>query len=195
MTGAEVDKLFERLARHAKATKRQAGEGSAWQCTLSSGEVHIYVMAGVRTHADAMDSAENLIKWIWDSKDYLKKRAETVGRKGVEVEKFINQNIYLTVCADLANGLKHGGLDKSRKPRSQRSPRLGEISFTVPQAAIGSLVFTDHHCEVSVSDPEKVGIKLPIFDENGEGIGDAFEFAYLAIQELEKLRKEVEVEA
>ena len=192
MTRAEIDKLFERLARHAKATKRHGGEGSAWQCTLPNGEVHTYGMVGVRTHAEAMDSAENLIKWIWDSKDYLKKRAESVGKKGARIEEYVNQNIFLSVCADLANGLKQGGLDKSRKPRSQMSPRLGEVSFTFPQAAIGSLVFGDHHVAVNVSDPDKVEVKLPILAENGDLIGDAFDFAYQAIQALEKLRNEVE---
>lgn len=140
-----------------------------------------------------MDSAENLIKWIWVSKDYLKKRAETVGKKGVKVEEFINQNPHLTACADFANVLKHGGLDKSRKPRSGRIPRLGKILFTAPQAAIGSLTFGDHHCAVNVSGPEDVEVKLPILDENGDRIGDAFEFAYQANQALDKLRNELEV--
>lgn len=178
MTRTEIDKLFERLARHAKATKSHSGEGSAWQCTLPNGEVHTYGMVGVRRHAEAMDSAENLIKWIWDSKDYLKKRAESVGKEGARIEGHVNQNIFLSVCADLANGLKHGGLDKSRKPRSQMSPRLGEISFTFPQAAIGSLVFGDHHVAVNVSDPDRVEVKLPILAENSDLIGDAFDFAY-----------------
>jgi hypothetical protein len=194
MTRAEIDKLFERLARHAKATKRHGGEGSAWQCTLPNGEVHTYGMVGVRTHAEAMDSAENLIKWIWDSKDYLKKRAEAVGKKGSTIEEYVNQNIYLAVCADLANGLKHGGLDKTRKPRSPMCPKLGEVSFTFPQAAIGSLVFGDHHVAINVSDPEKVEVKLPIIAENGDLVGDAFDFAYQAIEALEKLRNEVETE-
>ena len=192
MTRAEIDKLFDRLARHAKATKRHGSEGTAWQCKLPNGEVHTYCMVGVRTHAEAMDSAENLIKWIWDSKDYLKKRAESVGKEGARIEEYVNQNIFLSVCADLANGLKHGGLDKSRKPRSQMSPRLGEVSFTFPQAAIGSLVFGDHHVAVNVSDPDKVEVKLPILAENGDLIGDAFDFAYQAILGLEKLRNEVE---
>jgi hypothetical protein len=72
------------------------------------------------------------------------------------------------------------------------SPRLGEVTFTFPQAAIGSLVFGDHHVAVNVSDPEKVEVKLPILAENGDLIGDAFDFAYQAIQALEKLRNEVE---
>jgi hypothetical protein len=149
-------------------------------------------MVGVRTHAEAMDSAENLIKWIWDSKDYLKKRADIVGINGARIGEYVNQNTFLSVCADLANGLKHGGLDKSRKPRSQMSPRLGEVSFIVPQAAIGSLVFGDHHVAVNVSDPDKVEVRLPILAENGDPIGDAFDFAYQAIEALEKFRNEVE---
>jgi hypothetical protein len=139
MIRSEIDKLFERLARHVKVTKRHGGEGSVWQCTLPNGEFHTFGMVGARTHAEAMDSAENLIKWIWDSKDYFKKRAESVGKKGARIEEYVNQDFFLSVCAYLANGLKHGGLDKSRKSKSQMSPRLGEVSFTFPQAAIESL--------------------------------------------------------
>ena len=194
VTKAEIDKLFERLARHVNATKHHSGEGSVWQCTLQNGEVHTYAMVGVRTHAEAMDSAENLIKWIWDSKDYLKKRAEYVGKEASNIEEFINQNIVLSVCADLANGLKHGGLDESKGkgPRSGMNPKLGDVSFTFPQAAIGRLVFSDHYAAVVVSDPGKVEVKLPILAENGDHIGDAFDFAYQAIQALEQLRNEVE---
>jgi hypothetical protein len=192
MTRTEIDNLFERLARHAKATKRNAGEGSAWQCRLSNGETHTYAMVGVRTHAEAMDSAENLIKWIWDSKDYLKKRAESLGKNGEDIEKFVNHCKYLSVCADLANGLKHGGLDKNRKSRSKSRPRFGAISFTVPQAAVGSLVFGDYNVAINVSHPDMVEVKLPILAESGELIGDAFDFAYQAIQALEDLRNQVQ---
>jgi hypothetical protein len=194
LTKAEIDNLFERLARHVNATKRHSGEGIAWQCTLPNGEVHAYGMVGVRTHAEAMDSAENLIMWIWASKDYLKKRAINVGEKSPNIEELVNKNIFLSVCADLANGLKHGGLDKSRGkgPRSGMNPKLGEVSFTVPQAAISSLVLSDHYAGVNVSDPDKVEVKLPILAENGDHIGDAFDFAYQAIKALEQLRNEIE---
>jgi hypothetical protein len=194
VTRAEIDKLFERLARHVNATKRHSGEGAAWQLTLPNGEIHTYGMFGVRTHAEAMDSAENLIMWIWASKDYLKKRANYVGKESRSIEEFVNQNFFLSVCADLANRLKHGGLDKSRGkgPRSGMNPKLGEVSFTFPQTAIGSLVFSYNYTGVNVSDPEKVEVKLPILAENGDHIGDAFDFAYQAIQALEHLRKKVD---
>jgi hypothetical protein len=131
-------------------------DGDLPRFNMPYGEVHTSGMVGVRTHAEGMDSAENFIKWIWDSKDYLKKRAESVGKKGARIEEYVNQNFFLSVCADLANGLKRGGLDKSRKSRSQMSPRLGQVSFTFPQAAIESLVFGDHHVAVNVSNPDKV---------------------------------------
>ena len=80
VTRAEIDKLFEPVARHVNATKRHSGEGAGWQCTLPNREVHTYGMVAVRTHAEAMDSAENLIMWIWASKDYIKKHANYEGK-------------------------------------------------------------------------------------------------------------------
>ena len=88
MTGAEIDSLFERLGRLVSATRQNAGDGTAWDYTFPNGETHRYVIRGLRSHAEAKDSALNLVIWVWSAKDYLKKRAETLGQNAREIESF-----------------------------------------------------------------------------------------------------------
>jgi hypothetical protein len=41
-----------------------------------------------------------------------------------EIEKFINENECLSICADIANGIKHLGIDETRTPRSGQDLRM-----------------------------------------------------------------------
>src|SRR5262245_31680928 len=86
MTEANITELFERLARLMAATKQHAGNGTAWNCILPNGETHRYIIRGVRSHADAEDSAFNLFIWIWNARDYLKQRAEVNGKNPSIIE-------------------------------------------------------------------------------------------------------------
>ncbi len=190
MTGAEIEELFERLGRLVSATKEHRGDGAAWNYTFPNGETHRYVIRGLKSHAAAEDSAFNLLIWIWNAKDYLKKRGALLGIDGRMVEEAVNDDADLAVCADLANLLKHGGLD--RRSRSGLNPRLGKVSFRAPQTALASLTFRSFEVAIDISDPSQVEFRLPVLDETGEEIGDAFRYATSAIQSLEYLRDEIE---
>jgi len=74
MTGAEINRLFERLGRLVAATKQRAGDGTAWNYTFPDGETHRCVIHGLKSHAEAEDSAYNLLIWVWNAKDYLRMR-------------------------------------------------------------------------------------------------------------------------
>ena len=190
MTGAEIATLFERLGRLVAATKQKAGDGTAWDHTFPNGETHRYVIRGLKSHAEAEDSAYNLLIWAWSAKDYLKKRAEALGRNGRAVEQAVNNDPDLAICADPANRLKHGSLD--RGSRSGLNPRFGQVSFRAPQTAVGSLTFRAFEVEAQIEDPSQVDFLLPVLNNAGEEIGDAFVYAQTAILALERMRDGIE---
>ena len=189
MTGAAITQLFERLARLTAATKQKAGDGSAWDYTFPDGEMHWYVIRGLKSHAEAEDNAFNLLIWVWNAKDYLKRWAESNGKKAQIVEDAVSADMAFAVCADLANHLKHGRLKHSR---SGGYPRFGVVSFEAPQAALGSLTFRAFEVEMEIADPALVEFHLPVIDNTGEQIGDAFEYAARGVAALERLRAAIE---
>ncbi|MGM0855681.1 MAG: hypothetical protein ACQEW0_01200 [Pseudomonadota bacterium] len=190
MTEAQIQELFERLGRLVSATKEHQGQGAAWDYTFPNGEAHSYIIRGVKSHEAIEDSVFNLLIWIWNTKDYLKARASVLGVTKKMVEDAVNSHVGLTVCADLANRLKHGRLD--RASRSGLNPHLGNVSFHVPQSAMGALTFRAFEVEMDVSDSSRIELRLPILDDKGDEIIDAFEGAADAIKALESIHDKVE---
>lgn len=189
MTEAAITQLFERLGRLTAATRQKGGNGTAWDYTFPDGETHRYVIHGIKSHAEAEDSAFNLLIWVWNAKDYLKRWAESNGKNAQLVEDAVIANTALAVCADLANRLKHGDVKRSR---STRFPRLGVVSIEAPQAAFGSLTFRAFEVEMEIANPALVEFHLPVADNTGGEMGDAFEYCERGIGELERLRAAIE---
>jgi hypothetical protein len=190
MTREEIAELFERLGRLVAATKRLAGDGTTWDHTFSNGHTQRYVIRGLKSPAEVKDSACNLVLWIWNARDYLKNRAKSLGRDVKEVEKAMSDDHDVVICADLAERLKHSG--SPRNSRSGLAPRLGKVSFQAPQTAISSLSFQAREIEISIEDPSQVACLLPVLDEAGKEIGDAFVCAQRALLSLERIRDAIE---
>jgi len=189
MTEEEIQELFKRLARLMDATQERSGNGTAWNYTFPNGEVHRYIIRNIKNINETEDDIYNLILWIWNTKDYLKLRSNTNGHNFNNIEKFINNDYYLCMCADLANYLKHGQL---RNSRSGNFPTLGRIQFTVPQSSIRNSCFRAFEVDID-PDPRGVELEIPIIDKDGNKIGDAFEYCELAIQRLEMIKNEIEL--
>ena len=102
----------------------------------------------------------------------------------------MNHDRNLSVCADLANRLKHRTLD--RRSRSGLNPSFGKVNYQAPLEAIASLTVRAFEVDISIEDPGLVNISLPVLDGTGERIGDAFDYAEKAIFVLEQLRGEIE---
>ncbi len=56
MTKADITGLFEKLARLSKATKARAGDGYSWDYKFPNGETHRYVIQGLNSEQEALDS-------------------------------------------------------------------------------------------------------------------------------------------
>lgn len=106
------------------------------------------------------------------------------------IELKINSDKDLCICADLANSLKHGGLD--RKPRSGESPKLAALKYQMPQKAIESILVGANFQHVVVSHPELVKLEMPVLGDSGQLLGDAFKFLEHALSTWENIVKEVD---
>ena len=188
MNDTTVMQLFERLSRLTAATKQHTGDGTTWDYTFPDGETHRYVIRGLKSHSEVEDSAFNLLIWVWNAKDYLKRWAELNGKVAQVVEDAVNSDECLMVCADLANLLKHGALKHSR---SGQYPRFGVVSFEAPQAAIGSLTIFAFAVEIGIANPSLVEFRLPVVNNRGILIGDAFKYAEGGVAALERVRTNI----
>jgi hypothetical protein len=189
MNSSEIQKLFNRLARLSEATQNKAGGKTAWDYTFSNGESHRYIFRNIKSHEEVEDNIFNLYIWIWNAKDYLKNRAKSKGRDPKYIERVINDDPLLQICADLANWLKHAKLKKSR---SGKFPKLGSVKFTAHQSTIKSIIVRAFEVDIEFANPDGVEFKIPILDKADNQIGDAFEYAEEAIHRLEKLREKIE---
>jgi hypothetical protein len=77
------------------------------------------------THGKSIDEDcdDVLIFFIFchQLKDWLVKDTEMPKH---DIEKFINENECLSICADIANGIKHLGIDEGRTSRSGQDLRM-----------------------------------------------------------------------
>jgi len=170
MKTEDINKLFGRINRIKTRLGIKDGAGTSWDCSLENGEVHKYTLKGVKSPEEVEDDVANAFLWLWSLKDHIKKCSQN----GDWVESQINSNDYLSVCADLANGLKHGGLD--RKSRSGKTPKLGKLKYQIPQTAIKELAFGAFDVGIDVKDAQLVAWEMPILDGQDNLIGDAFEY-------------------
>ena len=164
-----INKLFGRINRIKNRLDIKDGNGASWDYAFENGEVHKYILNGVKSPEEVEDDISNAFVWLWSLKDHIKKNF-----KDADVEAKVNGNPYLCISADLANGLKHGGLD--RTPRSSKKPKLGRLKYQIPQAAIGQLAFGAFEVAIDVNNAHLVVLEMPILDEHDNLIGDAFEY-------------------
>ncbi len=166
----DIDKLFDRINRIKSRLGIKKGEGANWSCALENGEIHKYILKGIKSPEEVEDDIANAFVWLWSLKDHIKKTA----KDGDAVERQVNGNSYLSVCADLANGLKHGGLD--RKSRSDKTPSFGNLKYHIPQGAIKELAFGAFDVSIDINNAHLVNWEMPILDNQNNTIGDVFDY-------------------
>lgn len=170
MKTEDVNKLFGRINRIKERLKIKDGLGTSWDYKFENGEVHKYILNGVKSPEEIEDDIANAFHWLWSLKDHIKKSSQ----QGDFVESQVNGSPYLCICADLANGEKHGGLD--RTPRSGKKPKLGRLKYQIPQAAMAQIAFGAFDVKIDVNNAHLVTLEMPILDEHDSLIGDAFEY-------------------
>lgn len=177
MNLSEIKKLLGRADRFRKKLHTKDGEGAKWSYTFDNGETTFYSIDGVKPPEDIEDEVTTIFIWLWSLKDYVKKYVLDKGKSKSWVESKVNANPYLCICADIANLLKHGGLDHKFKPRSNKNPTLGKLNYQIPNKAMGLITFGAFDVGVNVENPSLVALEMSVIDNNnGKILGDAFKY-------------------
>jgi hypothetical protein len=185
MNTKQIDRLFDRMRRLSESLHIKAGPGTGWSYTLPTGEQQTYHITNVRGPDELEDNFANLAVWVWSVKDYIKEFAVVQGFSASLVEKYVNKNSDLCLCADIANLFKHG---KLRTSRSGKFPQPMDVRYRIPHTAMKKLTFTGgNELEIDVKDPAGVDISLPIQDADGNDLGDGFELLKSGLAAWDKL--------
>jgi len=163
---AKIGRLQKRLGENA-----DPGIAISWG-VRSDNDSSEYEVIGIRSPTEYLDDIQNLVIWLFNVKDYLKKRMCARNFREQAVEDFINASPEISLCADLANSLKHDGLD--RNPRSGTCPTFGGVSVVVPQDGVQAFSYLPSSgFKVSVQRPDLVQYFVPILDQTNAQIGEA----------------------
>jgi len=185
MTLDEVSALLEKIKRIQGKLGSLDGDGFEWNLTHDVYGYQEYSVEGVKKPEELQDEIENGFIWLWSLKDYVRKFSLSHGKNPNWIERQIDNLESLSLCADIANSLKHGGLD--RKPRSGKNPILSQVSYEMPQDSISKLSFYARRVEFVVSDPSKVKVSLDIIDNDNNKLGNAFTLINECLVEWENL--------
>lgn len=180
-----LENLFGRTRRLRKRLGVNEGSGTSWSATLENGETHRYSINGVKVQEEVQDDIESLFVWLWSLKDHVKKFLKENGKSSKWVESEISSDPYLSICGDIANSAKHGRLD--RGSRSGKYPKLGELTYHIPQTALASITFGAFDVGVSVSKPNHISLEMPVLDRDDRYLGDAFKYLDHALKSWEKI--------
>ncbi len=191
---SELEKLIGRADRFRKRLHEKHGDGTGWPFTLENGETHYISIDGIKSPDELEDDISSMFIWLWNLKDYVRKYVVKNGKSKDWVEVKVNTDPHLCICADMANCLKHGGLDPNPKfkPRSGKSPKLGVLKYLVPQKAIGSINIGAYNVNLRVSNPEFVMLEMPVLGKDDRILGDAFKYLEYALSAWEKIVKEAD---
>jgi len=181
----EIEKLFQFAVRTRNRLGIKGGDGANWYAKAKNGDIHRYLLEGVKSPEDVEEDILAAFGWLWDLKDNVKYYCKTKGIKSKWVETEIAADPYLCICGDIANRTKHPGLE--RGSRSKKNPVLGKLKYSIPQEAVGSITFGAFDVTTTISKPELVTLEMPIMSGDGRYLGDAFKYIDYALKAWEKI--------
>ena len=185
MNLAEASKIIERITRLSKKSQEIKGDGSTWSYVFPNGVETTYIVNGLKSQEEMEDDISNVFIWLWSFKDYLKSIAKQQKGDGQYIENLVNNDQKLSICADIANRLKHGSLNKSR---SGKFPSLGNLSYTAPHGTVRQIIFhkRTNAVEFNFQKHENIELKMAIYDSSGNELGQSLDYLSHAINFWEK---------
>lgn len=184
MNISDVRIILDRATRLSDRASTIKGAGSSWSHLFPDGTETKYILNEVKPQAELEDEILNVFIWLWNMKDYFKSVLSMRGDDPNIIETRINSDNTLTVCADIANGIKHGALKTSR---SGLFPKLGTLSYSVPQNSMKKLTFRGNEIEMDFKEFESIEIKMPVIDKSGNQIYEALPLIEYALNEWESM--------
>jgi hypothetical protein len=185
MNISEINKLKERIGRLKLKADDPKGAGAEWTVEFAPDKNELRKISGVKTPEEIEDEVSTVFLWLWSLKDYVKKLCMAKGADDRWVENAVNSDSDLCVCADIANSLKHCGLDS--KSRSNRCPKLGNVVYKIDSAELASFKFYESGVTIDPSEFNLIRLELPVFDDHGRLVGDAFQILKNGIEAWDKI--------
>lgn len=185
MNLAKASKIIDRINRLSIKAQEIKGGGSTWSYVFPNGIETIYIVNGLKSKEEMEDEVANVFIWLWSFKDYLKSLAIEKNANGQYIEDLVNNDPKLSICADIANRLKHGSLNKSR---SGKFASLGEFSYSAPHGTVRKITFhkTTNAVEFDFQNHERIEFKMPIRDSSGNELGQSLDYLSHATSIWEK---------
>ena len=191
---SQYEKLVELIGRVERCQEKVNDKsGKIWNYSAEvNGKRQQYKLLNAKSPVDYEDEISNLLIWIWGYKDHVRKYLEEKGyppsQADAQVQQFIRKNKNIMICCDVANNIKHSGLDSDGITGLR--PELKEVGFSAPQDSWASLNFMfTGEIILDIADPKKVTYHAKIRDKNGNYLGDALNIIDEAIGEWEAFLK------
>ncbi|HEX3035264.1 MAG TPA: hypothetical protein VHT73_09040 [Thermodesulfobacteriota bacterium] len=184
----DVKNIFEQVSRLSSRVKTIKGEGAMWSYKFPDGSETRYILNEMKLPEELEDDIANVFIWLWNMKNYLKKALTHKCADSNKIESKVNSDSKLAICADIANLLKHGKLTKTR---SGLFPKLGSLSYMVPQQSMKKITFRGNEVEFDYKDFENIEVKMSVVDSSGNKVGDAFEIINHTLNEWEQELKSI----
>ena len=146
-----------------------------WPEDIVDFDSQCFCVKGIKPLVHVQDEIETTFVWSWSVKDYLIEELvginSTVTKQMIENE--INKYTCLVLCADIANGLKH---DKLMKSRSGHFAKLSIIqTATINKDTVSTIHELGGNYYITPKSGNCVQVKASIVSCNGVFLLDAFE--------------------
>lgn len=186
-TNVEIEEVLKRIDRFKTKINQKHGNGYDDEC-IHAGSNTFYKFKNIKNLNDTKDELTSAIIWLWSIKDYFVNYLKANGRDKSEVYDEVEKNEYVKIFADLANSLKHSGLDKH--PWTNKNPKIKGPGFVAEMQSIKQIIFSPN-AEISIEfdNYDKIEITCTIEDDKGNLIGDTFYYLQKNIEFWENMFK------
>jgi hypothetical protein len=170
----DVNRIVGRVKRFRAKLSERAGEGFAYVADVDGTQTK-YTIENLKDLHQYEDELTSSFVWLWSVKDYYIALASARGLSCDFIYTRIRSCFAIQICADLANTLKHGSLEK--KSWTKHHPRLKGPGFSAPQEAISELQYLySGEIVLKIGKPDLVDIPTYVVDQDGVILGDALVF-------------------
>lgn len=151
-----------------------------------------YRILNIKNPAEYKDEILSLLVWVWGYKDhiikYLIEKGVAKNIADQSVLAHIRGSDSIKICMDLANAIKHSGLDTNGW--TALKPELKEVGFSVPLTSLSKLEFSTG-IVVDIEKPSDVNFHAKVHDKDGNYLGDAIEIMDTAMKDWEEYLKHI----
>lgn len=146
--------------------------GESFQNTIGPDDKYNLKVVGIKDPEELSADMASAFVWCWSIKDHIKGEIKRKGINPQLLENEINGIYPLTLCADIANGMKHGNL---RESRSNLFARIEKDGITFGKDEVESITVNKSGYVFNLKNPEGVKLTAKIVDMDGNELMTAVE--------------------